>query len=162
RRKPDLMAPGCWMQSAVVETPCGTSRRGECATSYATPHAAAAAALVRQYLTEGWHVWGSHAPHAGVTPSGALLKAMLINSAGNMTGRGLRGYPTDREGWGVIRLDRVLYFGGEVRNLKFVDQRNGILTGEAHHYDFKVANGSRPLKVVLVWTDPPPGTAGAP
>ena len=36
-----------------------------------------------------------------MTPSGALLKAMLINSAVDM--KEVAGYPNDLEGWGVIR-----------------------------------------------------------
>ena len=48
RRKPDLMAVGCGIQSAMVSTPCVTGQRSPCASSNATPHAAAAATLVRQ------------------------------------------------------------------------------------------------------------------
>jgi hypothetical protein len=156
RRKPDLMAPGCLIQSALVKTECSTGpSRSQCATSYATPQAAAAA-LVRQYFREGWYPSGELVQHNGMTPSGALLKAMLINSAVDM--KGVAGYPNDLEGWGVIRLQNVLLFGGEARNLKIEDNRAGISTAETHQHELIVADHGNvsQLKVVLVWTDPPP------
>jgi hypothetical protein len=47
-----------------------------------TPVAAGAAALVRQYLEEGFHRCGARDESGGMgNPSAALVKAMLINSA---------------------------------------------------------------------------------
>jgi Subtilase family len=166
RRKPDLMAPGCKIQSArsaVVGTNCATAGEG-CATSWATPNAAAAAALARQYFTEGWFPSGTPQPLNASVPSGALLKAMLINSTVDMTG--IAGNPSNREGWGVIRLDRALYFAdatGARRRLRVWDTRNplGLTHGETRTHTVTVQNSAEPLKVVLVWTEPPatPGTA---
>lgn len=130
RRKPDLMAVGCGIQSATVGTACGTGPRSACATSYATPHAAAAAALVRQYFTEGYYPTGTAQPHHAFEPSGALLKSVLIASATNMTG--VAGYPSDREGWGLIQLTNSLFFPGGPNNLRVWDTRNanGLSTGQ--------------------------------
>ena len=50
RRKPDLVGVGCGNASATVNTACATATSG-CATSWATPHMAGAAALARQYNT---------------------------------------------------------------------------------------------------------------
>jgi hypothetical protein len=49
----------------------------------ATPVAAGAAALVRQYLEEGFHTCGARSDEGGGmrNPSAALVKAMLISSA---------------------------------------------------------------------------------
>lgn len=155
RRKPDLMAVGCGIQSATVSTPCGTGPRSACATSYATPHVAAAAALVRQYFAEGWYPTGAPEPHHAFIPSGALLKAMLVDSTIDMTG--ITGYPSNQEGWGLILLSNVLAFPGAARNLRVWDKRHadGLTTGvtDVHHID--VATNTQPLKVVLAWTDAP-------
>lgn len=160
RRKPDLMAPGCGIQSATVNTACGTGPRSTCATSYATPHTAGAAALIRQYYTEGWYPSGTRQPHDAFIPSGALLKATLINSTLDMTG--IFGYPSNLEGWGVIRLNNVLFFPGSAKRLRVWDTRNagGLNTGESRMHTFNVASNGQPLRVTLVWSDPP-GSAGA-
>jgi hypothetical protein len=159
RRKPDLVTVGCGIESATVNTPCGTDLRA-CATSWATPHAAAAAALVRQYFRDGWYPDGEPAEGSAWTPSGALLKAVLINSTLNMTG--VPGYPSNDEGWGIVRLDDVLTFPGSARALTVWERRNanGLSTGDARVHHVDVVNGVEPLKVTLVWTEPP-GTAGA-
>jgi hypothetical protein len=52
----------------------------------ATPTTAGNAALVRQYFTDGWYPRGSSDAAQARLPTGALLKAMLINSAQPMTG----------------------------------------------------------------------------
>ena len=110
RRKPDLVAVGCGIESAQVGTACTTLVSPNCATSWATPHAAGAAALVRQYFLEGWSVEGEKVAEDAVTPSGSLIKAVLLNSTVNMSG--VAGYPNDTEGWGLIRLERTLFFAG--------------------------------------------------
>ena len=71
------MAPGRNITSADDTTACGT--RMDSGTSFAAPAVAGIAALVRQYYTEGWYPSGARQPHHAFTPSGALLKATLIN-----------------------------------------------------------------------------------
>jgi len=164
RRKPDLMAPGCRIGSAIVRTTCDTGplpNAAPCGSSFATPHAAGAAALVRQYFIEGWYPSGLRRSQDAQTPSGALLKAMLINSTLDMTG--IAGYPSDAEGWGIIRLDKVMYFEGGPRKIQVWDVRNAAglaTTGATGEHTVTVVDSTTPLKVVLVWTEPP-GTAGA-
>ena len=160
RRKPDLMTVGCQIQSATVNTTCGTGPRSACATSYATPHAAAAAALIRQYYTEGWYPTGVRQPADAITPSGALLKATLINTTIDMTG--IPGYPSASEGWGLVRLENALHFAGNSRTLCVWDIRNadGLTTSDTAEHRVDVVNGTQQLKITLVWTEPP-GTAGA-
>ena len=159
RRKPDLVTVGGGIRSATVNTPCGTAL-GTCATSWATPHAAAAAALVRQYFRDGWYPDGELVQGSGWIPSGALLKAVLINSTLDMTV--VPGYPSNREGWGIVRLDDVLTFPGSARALTIWESRNagGLSTGTTRVHRLDVVNGVEPLKVTLVWTEPP-GQAGA-
>ncbi len=45
------------------------------------------AALVRQYFMEGWHPNGIKESSEGFDPSAALVKAVLINGAQDVTGK---------------------------------------------------------------------------
>jgi hypothetical protein len=160
RRKPDLMAVGCGIESAILDTACGVGPRDACATSYATPIAAAAAALVRQYFTEGWYPSGKKNSEHQFVPSGALLKAVMLNSTDEKsTGPD---YPSDRAGWGTIELVRSLFFRDGTRRLRVWDVRNadGLSTEDERTLPLRVASASERLRVTLVWTEPP-GTEGA-
>jgi hypothetical protein len=164
RHKPDLMALGCDIQSARLGTGCGTGRfgvRARCATSFATPRAAAAAALARQYFTEGFHPSGTRRPRDAMTPSGALLKAVLINSTIALTGIPER--PSNDAGWGVLQLDRTLAFADLTRRLAVWDVRHGVgpKTGEVRTHKLDVSPSMTELRVSLVWSDPPPGAIPA-
>ncbi|NMH89834.1 S8 family serine peptidase [Flavivirga algicola] len=158
RRKPEIFAPGCGITSAQSGTACGinnTQYGAVCATSWATPAIAGTAALVRQYYEEGWYPFGTKEPHLGFTPTGALIKATLLNSTLNMTG--IAGYPGNQEGWGLVRLNNVLFLPGNARNLQVWDVLNnsGLITGESSSYNLEVSTNGQPLKITLVWTDPP-------
>ena len=160
RRKPEIMAVGCDISSALLAAnKCATGlllSEGRCATSWAAPNAAAAAALVRQYFVDGWYPSGKPVQKAGITPSGALIKAVLLNSTVDMTGQAR--YPSNAEGWGLIQLDRALYFDGGSRRLAVKDVRraDGMESGEVRGRILLVASGSEKLKITLVWTEPPP------
>lgn len=171
RRKPDIYAPGDNTTSSQAGTNCGTMNCG--GSSMSTPAVAGAAALTRQYYTEGWYPSGTQQPHHALVPSGALLKATLLNATRDMNGNDafgnaapLTGYPSNLEGWGRLVLDDALFFNGDARNLWVWDVRhaNGLATGESHNYRVNVVNNAQPLKVTLVWTDAPPEAAsfGAP
>ncbi|HEY5974087.1 MAG TPA: CARDB domain-containing protein, partial [Geobacteraceae bacterium] len=129
-------------------------------TSMATPAVAGAAALVRQYFMEGFQQTGAASPAVAFTPSGALVKAALINSAQNMTGADTDGaIPSTGQGWGRINLANVLSFTGDARKMDIVDERNGLSTGELWSRVILV-DGAQPFKVTVVWADYP-GTIGA-
>jgi hypothetical protein len=159
RRKPDVVTPGCQINSAQVSTACTIQQRG-CATSWATPAAAGTTALIRQYYAEGWHPTGTARPQNAITPTGALLKATLLNATVNMAGEA--GYPSVTEGWGMARLNNTLFFPGSPRRLRAWDVRNadGLATGEFQAFTIAVASATEPLKVTLAWSDAP-GTSGA-
>jgi hypothetical protein len=171
RRKPDLMAVGNGIQSASLKRNstalyCETGpyfKKPElAATSWATPNAAAAATLVRQYFTEGWYPHGEKRADRRITPTGALIRAVLLNSTTNMTG--IEGYPSDREGWGQIQLDRTLVFkDGRRRRLLVNDVRTsaGPAQGTSTSQRFFVGDDHEQLKITLVWTDPPAAALAA-
>eukprot|EP00603_Paraphysomonas_imperforata_P010137 CAMPEP_0114454338 /NCGR_PEP_ID=MMETSP0104-20121206/2531_1 /TAXON_ID=37642 ORGANISM="Paraphysomonas imperforata, Strain PA2" /NCGR_SAMPLE_ID=MMETSP0104 /ASSEMBLY_ACC=CAM_ASM_000202 /LENGTH=299 /DNA_ID=CAMNT_0001626721 /DNA_START=580 /DNA_END=1479 /DNA_ORIENTATION=- len=88
-------------------------------TSMASPAMAGNAALIQQYFKEGFYPSGSRNAADAFTPSGALLKAMLVHSGKNMdtvtyddgTQQSTGGYPSYIQGYGKIRLSDVLNFG---------------------------------------------------
>lgn len=159
RRKPELCAPGCAITSARADTSCLTTTETDCASSWATAGVAGAAALVRQYFMEGWYPTGAPQAHDAFVPSGALMKAILLNSALNM---GTAGDSGGAEGWGLLALDRTLMFAGGSRDLLVWDTRNalGLKTSETRMHHAVVARGTQTLKMTLVWTEPP-APAGA-
>lgn len=160
RRKPDIVTPGCLIASAIQSTPCNIQLSNACATSWATPAAAAAAALIRQYYSEGWYPTGTALPQNAKNPTGALLKATLLNATIDMTG--VAGYPSNNEGWGMARLNNTLFFPGIARRLRAWDvpHADGLATGEFQAFTIDVGSSTEPLKVTLAWFDAP-GTSGA-
>mgnify|MGYP005854707815 CR=1 FL=1 len=155
RVKPDVTAPGQTF-TASLGTAC--SVRSAQGTSMASPVAAGTAALARQYFTEGWHPSGTETPADGFVPSAALLKAVLINGAVDMSG--VEGPPPNRaEGWGRVHLERSLYFDGDPRRVLVLDAPTAFMSSADAPFTIAFrANGNAAadeLKVTLVWTDPP-------
>jgi subtilisin-like proprotein convertase family protein len=153
RSKPDLAAQGASIVSAQRNA-CGT--RVSSGTSMATPTAAGLAALVREYLVRGFYPTGVEtAANALTTPSGALVKAIMINGAQEITGTGTTGgAPSQSQGWGRVHLDNALYFQGDDSRLWLHDGTAGLQTGAVVQHDLAVAAGE-PLVVTLVWHDAP-------
>ncbi|MCA9256391.1 MAG: S8 family serine peptidase, partial [Phycisphaerales bacterium] len=155
RRKPEICAPGCNTLSANL-SPCATTALS--GTSMATPIIAAGALLVRQYYMDGYYPTGTPQPSDAVTPSGALIKATLLNSTVDLTG--VPGYPSNTEGWGRLLADQALCFPGDRRRLALLDDpRNasGLATGDIAEYPLLVASDDEILKITLAYTEPPGG-----
>ena len=151
RRKPEIYAPGCGTISSDGNTSCGT--RSLTGTSMATPAIAGAAMLVRQYFGDGFYPSGSANLSDAISPSGALVKAVLLNSAVDMTN--VSGYPSNLEGWGRVTAADSLYFDGDARNLyiETLTNRFGLSTGESNSFNVSVQDPSEPLKITMVFTD---------
>lgn len=147
-------------------------------TSFASAAAAGAALLVRQYFTDGFYPGGARNSGSAFTPSNALVKAVLLNSGRNLTGRfTARNFPASAsgslpnaaQGWGRIALDDALYFAGDRRELRILaDIYNGataadasrpapqpaITTGVMHTYQLTSVSNVEPLRITLAWSDP--------
>ncbi len=151
RIKPDIVAAGDYVRSCKAqeasEAPDNINDDWYVeysGTSMATPAAAGASALVREYLIEI-----AERPE----PQGALVKAMLILGAEDM---GVRDIPNNDEGWGRINLVNTLLPESDVGI--FVDDRSRLSSGQEASYNFDVTRSGEPLKVVLAWSDYPGST----
>lgn len=121
----------------------------------ACPAVSAAGVLARQYFVEGYYPSGTPRGSDVHTPSGALLRALLVNSADDMSG--VAGYPSNVEGWGRVTLDNSLHFEFDPEELLIQDVRNaeGLSTGETASFAFEVLSGQSPLRITMTYTQPP-------
>ena len=165
RIKPDVVGPAKVLSSDPDLTSDGAVCRATdtTGTSWAAPTIAGAAALVRQYYTEGFYPSGVASTANRLTPSAALLKASIISAARRAIYRIENGsrvptkpVPSYEQGWGFPVLDDVLYFPGDARRLRVIDVplAAGLTQGQSTTLRLDVKAGA-PFKAVLVWTDPP-------
>ncbi|MCA9752777.1 MAG: S8 family serine peptidase, partial [Gemmatimonadetes bacterium] len=152
RRKPEIYLPGCSILSASSSSACAT--QSSSGTSMACPAVAGNAILVRQYYTEGFYPSGAANATDALVPSGALLKATLLNGTEDMTG--VTGYPSNREGWGRLNLDQALYLAGDTRTSVIRDVRHadGLSTGGTDEFEI-TADAASSLAITMVFTDQP-------
>ncbi len=171
RLKPDILGVADGFSATSSGSPFDCPNTASCTmpldhgwagTSYATPSAAAAAAILRQYFTQGWYP--SRAPVAadGFDPSAALLRAMILASGQPLTGSGASAatWPNDQQGFGRILLSSILPLPGNPFDTQVEDNAAGLTTGQAITYSFHVLAGASSVRFVLAWTDYP-GTLGA-
>jgi hypothetical protein len=167
RIKPDLVAASrVTAANADFDNNPATCDVGlDLGTSWSSPTVAGAAALVRQYYTDGFYPAGTRSPPHPNTPRAALKKAKLKapprphhKSPDHTTNSTLSAFPapSPQQGWGFPVLDDVLYFDGDTRRLRIADysNANGLAQGESRTIRVEARAGT-PLRAVLVWTDPP-------
>ncbi|WP_386071014.1 S8 family serine peptidase [Tahibacter sp. UC22_41] len=172
RRKPDIAAPGqdIWSASAslfssVAQYSAPLTMSG---TSMAAPAISGAAALARQYFRDGFYPRGRRSADDAYTPSGAVMKAVLLNGTHPV---GLPTWPNTDSGWGRAWLDGNLWFaqtaadGDDTRRLRIVERPRsaGMTTGDVHEYTISQIGDRAELRATLTWFDPPaaPGVAAA-
>ena len=160
RIKPDIMAPGTDIRSAAGDDndqnpllPFGNapSQASKSGTSMATPTVSGGTALLRQYFIDGFYPTGRRSAPDSLVPSGALMKAALLNGTSTYADT-----PSINTGFGRIWLDNSLYFSGDSRGLRLWDVPNeaGLTTGESVEFQIQVAAGQE-FRTTLVWRDPP-------
>jgi hypothetical protein len=165
RLKPDLVGPAAVVAAADNDiSDIGTCYWQQPGTSWSSPTVAAAAALVRQYYSDGYYPTGAPLATDQRTPSAALVKATLIaaarpvtySSTNDMTRVPAAPAPNYEEGFGFPVLGDVLHLPGDraVLSVRDVPLSNGLTEGEAFVSRIAVRAGT-PLRIALVWTDPP-------
>lgn len=174
--KPEIIGTGGWyIFSADSDGNLSSNNNGITymgGTSMSTPTLAGFGALARQYFTEGWYPTGTlNAPDA-FTPSGALIKAMMVNATRNSPGNystsildnsARQNAPSMGQGWGRVTMSDAIYFAGDVRDLLVYDETTGFSSGSQYdEYTFFTGNSVEEyIKIVLSWTDYPASTSAA-
>ena len=174
RIKPDVVAPGTFIQGAVPQPtftgagvcgragndyqspgddalfPIGSAYTWSSGTSHATPSVSAYASLVQEFLPR---VYGLS------VASPALLKAYIVHSARYLDGANAGGnLPGPAQGFG--RVDAGLGFRTAAPRL-LVDQQTVLAgPGSSAGYSGQIVNPSEPVRIVLAWTDAPGSTVG--
>ncbi|WP_440223900.1 S8 family serine peptidase [Dokdonella sp. MW10] len=164
RRKPDIMAPGEMIRSALgngdngatVQPPLLQALSG---TSMATPTVSGGAALLRQYFSDGWYPRGRATPGERFEAPGVLLKAALLNGTAPIS----TNWPSHNVGWGRLWLDNSAYFEGDARGMRHWMRENGagLETGDVDAFDLDIAAGAE-LRVTLAWFDPEASLGASP
>jgi hypothetical protein len=151
RIKPDITAPGNVITGSragtggTVSGSIDANVSWSTGTSHAAPQVAGAAALFTQFWKNG---------HAGVNPSPALIKAAIINTAQEMNGANTAAaIPNGAEGWGRLNMKYMLNTGVPTAyiNQEVVYSNPGV----AQAMIGTVADSTKPVRITLVWTDPP-------
>ena len=160
RIKPDVVAPGSMVVSADNDTSILTDNCGvwpSSGTSMACPTVAGLAALVRQYFMDGFWPSGRSRPADGFEPSSALVRALLIAAAQDVSAPGcpVAPIPSRQQGWGLVELDTALQLAGDRERLHVVDRRSAFAGSDSVPFEIELRRTGGALKVVLVWTDPP-------
>lgn len=155
RRKPDILAPAVSIVSAAGDTNNGATvepavTSSKTGTSMATPTASGGAALLRQYFMDGFYPLGRRVPEEALEPTGALMKAALINGAAPFTAS----WPDNNAGWGRMWLANSVYFEGDARRHRHWMRSNaaGLETGDVEEFTLDVHAGQE-LRATLVWYD---------
>jgi len=154
RIKPDVTAPGCVVFAAATNGGCGTLQNS--GTSFATPAVTGVATLARQYFMDGFYPTGTATPANAFVPTGALIKAVVLNSTQDMSG--VAGYPSNAEGWGRVQIASSLTLPAQARRVVVRDQANTtstLDTGETVEMFIAVRESSEVLRATLAFADAP-------
>ncbi len=169
RIKPDLVAPGshitgltwratgstfdgsgvCGISpppSVGIPFP-GTTYTASSGTSHAAPAVSGLAAAARWAYRRARGSW----------PSAAMVKAMLIGGATPLTAPDTGQAPNGDQGFGLARLA-----GASTKGRWFSDDEQVFTqSGQSFTRTFNVTDPAQPVRVTLVWTDPPGPLIGA-
>jgi hypothetical protein len=115
-------------------------------TSHSAPQITGAAALFTQFWRDG---------HANENPSPSLVKAAILNTGQEMSGLNTSSatLPNGNEGWGRINMKYMLNTGVP---MKYINESVTLSqVGDSTSVSGSVGSSSKPVRISLVWTDPP-------
>jgi hypothetical protein len=128
-------------------------------TSFSSPQVAGLAALVRDYFLAGMYPSGTATPADSITPSGSLVKAVILasgeptlNVASPTNTEAMATRYSNDAGYGRANLPGVLQIGPGAPRLWV---KNNDLLGQAatKSFSFAINGNAIPLRVMLVWYD---------
>ncbi len=155
RRRPDIVAPGCYTDSTVNSSDTAHATAPYCGTSMASP-----------VVSGSVSVWAQkYIDQTGSNPSPALVKAVFTAAARDLVGNPnadgtTMGHRPDRfQGYGRLDLDLVMNHDLEVF---MVDQDTVFTsTGDNWSIGLNAVDPAEPIRIMLAWTDAPgAGLAG--
>eukprot|EP01034_Spumella_vulgaris_P024397 gene24397-30741_t len=176
RFKPEIVAPGVRINSALAADETATADTCSVApksgTSMATPVAAGNAALIRQYFQDP-RFWAARCDSSyqlcrdgAFAPSGYLLKSLILHSGSAMSFYNARysavglvelgQTPDSFQGYGRLDLSNILPLSSSEQSAfdLFLDQ-SALSELTELTYAVTVASSSVALKVTISWFDPP-------
>ncbi|EGC39108.1 hypothetical protein DICPUDRAFT_86237 [Dictyostelium purpureum] len=189
RMKPDIVAPGEYITSARSNganstQQCGTGTLPNTdallalsGTSMSTSFATAATAILRQYLTEGYHPTGKPSEENKIKPTGSLLKALMINNAKflngtfylsssgsyqSVSGGGSFTGADYIQGWGALRMGSWLYVNSTGKDVKNRFVAIGGLNETTKGSQWKEESLSTGFNTSYCFKYKPNGSAGLP
>jgi len=174
RLKPEVVAPGRNIVSAKVNLDsagkCHSSTKEMSGTSMATPIVSGTAALIRQYFEDGWYPHGKKGSGPTMSPSGAMVKAILLNGAQtNMKGvdegtttlgqritSSVKAYDNNI-GFGRIDLSYSLYLEGSSEVQAEIWDRQFVAEGKPLTFTVSIDRSKgcafKDLSATLVWVE---------
>lgn len=168
RIKPDIVAPGFTVLAAYAHSDIGASDTVEVmGTSYSAPVVAGNAAIIRQYFEEGWFPCGSKGCGQSIKPSGALVKAVLMNGAQDLKQvqaiipqektllETVSAYDNN-QGFGLVNLLKSLPLNGRNEISSFAVNDEVIKDGQKQYFYVRAMNkwcATKDLSVTLAWYD---------
>eukprot|EP00592_Proboscia_alata_P010323 CAMPEP_0194355264 /NCGR_PEP_ID=MMETSP0174-20130528/3203_1 /TAXON_ID=216777 /ORGANISM="Proboscia alata, Strain PI-D3" /LENGTH=886 /DNA_ID=CAMNT_0039124481 /DNA_START=63 /DNA_END=2723 /DNA_ORIENTATION=- len=182
RTKPDVVAPG----ESILSAGARSSQRGECdptdgtvlsvgdvtnaygldyrvGTSMAAPVVTGTVALIRQYFEEGWYPSGIKGSGKKITPSGTLVKAIIMNGAQLVAGiqeNKVTVYSSEydnTQNFGRVSLINSLALDGKNKLETKVYDRESITNDSLKNYNIRINTSgcdATELRVTLAWNDP--------
>ncbi len=158
RIKPDVVAPGTSILSTrsrdvvTASTDWGVSKDPafffDGGTSMATPLVAGCSALVREYLIKD---------HSLSKPSAALVKALLINGAQQISGQysppEVGNIPDMSQGFGRVNILATVGPFDAGTKVTFQDEATSLDTNQDESITVAIPAGASQLKATLVWSD---------
>lgn len=156
RVKPDIVAPGTVITGSRAGNCSSVSSCFEANHAYSsgTSHAAPQIAGIAALFTSWWK-----STNGGAVPSIALTKAAILLTGQEMSGNNVgTTIPNGNEGWGRANMKLMLDHSVGMKRVNETTTFSNI--GESVTYSGTVADGSKDVRVALVWTDVP-GAANA-
>jgi len=149
RIKPDIVANGDELYSAVYHNPTNNSQTGNnyykymSGTSMASPNACSSILLLQEYYLK---------THSNNYPLATTLKALVINSA---NAAGASEGPDYKFGWGLLNTAGAADIITEDASESINIQELSIINGKPVQFDV-YSGGTLPINATIVWNDPVP------